>query len=388
LAILLSLCLGLFLGDAVLSLVDESLALFFNIHLLSMISGLVSFFVMLIVIVIYGLMGLTPMIPKRLFLPLTLFNPVVGLVVVPSMIYCYGRIQQVAWAASFCQVILGLSILWVVQGGFKFRWPLVAEAQLGVQRFSWRNLSLFLLVNVFVLLPAAIVYLFVCAALAVDHFSEGFVALRPGGITVQVRKYVRNDGKTIQLFPMSHVAESDFYQKVSQSFPTNSIIVMEGVTDNKNLITNNISYKRMASSLGLAEQHEAFNPSRGEMVRADVDVEQFTTNTIDVLNLVMLIHAKGLDVGTVLKLMQYSPPPNILDLLFDDLLRKRNRHLLEEIHARLGQSDNIIVPWGALHMPEIAKEIQKSGFRLDGTKEYVTIRFHSAKTKGAHGRPK
>jgi hypothetical protein len=159
LAILLSLCLGLFLGDAVLSLVDESLALFFNIHLLSMISGLVSFFVMLIVIVIYGLMGLTPMIPKRLFLPLTLFNPVVGLVVVPSMIYCYGRMQQVAWAASFCQVILGLSILWVVQGGFKFRWPLVAEAQLGVQRFSWRNLSLFLLINVFVLLPAAIVYL-------------------------------------------------------------------------------------------------------------------------------------------------------------------------------------------------------------------------------------
>src|SRR5208282_3550763 len=88
--------------------------------------------------------------------------------------------------------------------------------------FSWRNLSVFLLANVFVLLPAVVFYLVVCAALAVDHFSEGFVALRPGGLTVQARKYVRNDGKTIQLFPMSHIADAAFYQKVSQSFPTNS----------------------------------------------------------------------------------------------------------------------------------------------------------------------
>jgi hypothetical protein len=49
----------------------------------------------------------------------------------------------------------------------------------------------------------------------------------------------------------------------------------------------------MATSLGLAEQHEKFAPSRGKMVPADVDVAEFTTNPIDFLNLVMLIHAKG-----------------------------------------------------------------------------------------------
>jgi hypothetical protein len=43
----------------------------------------------------------------------------------------------------------------------------------------------------------------------------------------------------------------------------------------------------------------------------------------------------------------------------------------------LPQSDNIIVPWGAAHMPGLAKEIQKSGFRLDETREYVVIRFGS-----------
>ena len=42
-----------------------------------------------------------------------------------------------------------------------------------------------LLVNVFILLPGVIAYLVLCAGLAIDHFSEGFLALRPTGFTVQ-----------------------------------------------------------------------------------------------------------------------------------------------------------------------------------------------------------
>ena len=108
LAILLSLCLGLFLADAVVSLVDDSLILFFGLHLLAGIRGLVCLFAMLMALVIYGLMGLTPMIPKRLFLPLTLFNPAAMLIVVPFLIFLYSRIQQVSWVVSLCQVIFGL----------------------------------------------------------------------------------------------------------------------------------------------------------------------------------------------------------------------------------------------------------------------------------------
>jgi hypothetical protein len=378
LVVLLSLCLGLFLLDAVVSLIDDSLILFFDTHVLTGIRGTLFLFSLLAAIVIYGLMGLTPMIPKRLFLPLTLFGPVAELAVILVAIYFYSRLQQFAWVLSFCQVILGLSILRWAQAGFQFRWPLVAEDRLGGRRFSWRNLLMFLLGNVFVLIPAVIAYLVLCAALAVDHFSDGFMALRPEGLKVQVRKYVRNDGKTIQLVPMSHVGEPDFYQKLSQSFPTNSILLMEGVSDDRNLLTNKISYQRMAKSLGVAEQQTEFKPSRTQMVRADVDVEQFTTNTIDFLNLVTLIHSKGLNAGTIQMLMQYSEPSYFHDQLFDDILRKRNRHLLEEIQVWLSQSENIIVPWGAAHMPEIAKGIQKSGFRVVETEDHVAIRFHSS----------
>jgi hypothetical protein len=220
------------------------------------------------------------------------------------------------------------------------------------------------------------VYLAVCASLAVSHFTGGFMTLRPGGLSVQARKYVRNDGKTIQLFPMAHVADAAFYQIVSQSFPTNSIVLLEGVTDHKHLLTNQISYKRMATALGLGEQHNEFKPVHGSLVRADVDVDVFSSNTIVLLNLVTLLHTKGLQVETLLKLMQYSQPSQVQDPLMEDLLTKRNRHLLEEIHTQLSQTENIVVPWGAAHMPEIAKGIQKSGFHLNDTKDYVVIRFH------------
>jgi hypothetical protein len=377
LAILLSLGLALFLADAVVSLLDDSLILFLNVRVLTVLRGIVFLLFMLTGVVIYGLMGVTPMIPKRLFLPVTLFTPLAGLLIFPFVIYFFGRTQQIGWVMSFCQVILGLGILYLAQGRFKINWPLVAEKQLGTRGFSWLNLSLFLLLNVFVLVPVVAVYLAVCVSLAVEHSSEGFLALRPRGLTVQVRTYARSDGKKIQLFPMAHVGDRDFYRKLSQSFPTNAIILMEGVTDQRNLLTNKISYQRMATSLGLSEQQKEFKPNRDQVVRADVDIEEFATNTIDFLNLVMLIHAKGLSAETVMMLAQYSPPPAFEERLFDDLLTKRNRRLLEEVETRLPETETIIVPWGAAHMPGIARGIQKSGFRLTETREYVVIRFGS-----------
>jgi len=386
LVILLSLCLGLFLADAVVSLADDSLILLFGTHLLTTVRGIVWLLAMLLAVVVYGLMGLTPMIPKRLFLPVTLFNPVATLVPIPLAIYFYSRFEQVVWVISLCQVVFGLGILFWVQGGFRLRWPLLSERWLGSRRFGWLNLAGFVVVNVCVALPVVIAYLAVCAAVAVGHFSEGFLALRPTGFTVQVRKYVRNDGKTIQLVPMAHIGEADFYRKLSQSFPTNAVILMEGVTDERNLLTNRITYKRMATSLGLTEQHEEFHPVRSKLVMADVDVEQFTTNTIGFLNLVMLIHGKGLNVETVLMALQYSPPPHFEEQLFDDLLGKRNQHLMGEIRARLSDSEQIIVPWGVAHMPGIAAEIQASGFRLDETRDYTVIRFRYKRTKAKSAR--
>jgi hypothetical protein len=378
-AVVLSLALGLFLADAVVSAVDDTFILFFNAHVLAGLRSIVGFFTVILGLVIYALMGITPMIPKRKFILVALFSPLAALFALPFWIYCSGRMQIVIWAVSVFQVLLGFTILGMIQSGFKFGMPVVSEERLNPRGFSWLNLSGFVLVNAFVLLPALVAYLYFCSSLAVGHFSEGFVALHPGGLSVQVRKYVRNDGKSVHLFPMAHVADRNFYRTISQSFPTNSLVLMEGVTDREHLLTNHISYKRMAATLGLSEQQKEFKPSEEQMERADVDVKEFTPNTIGFLNVVMRIHSKGLNAASLMELMSFSPPPGFEKQLFDDLLRKRNRHLLDEMQRRLPETENIVVPWGAAHMPEIARELQKDGFRLEESQDYTVIRFGAAR---------
>lgn len=375
----------LFLASGLVSVVDDTCALLFGSHLLSVISGILSCFAVVAVIFFYGLMGLTPLIPKRIVLPVVLFIAVQCLAVMPVAIYDYRWILPFDWIASGLTVVLGLVILRWLHGGWKFRWPLVADQHLGTRTFSWWNLLAFVLLNLFVALPATVGCVWGCASLAVSHFTDGFVALRPGGVVLQARKYVRDDGRTVVLFPMSHIAESDFYRSVEQSVASNSVVLLEGVTDSQNLLTNHLTYKRAAKALHLAEQHEDFDLKQGQLVRADVDVQEFTSNTIAVLNLVALVHSQGVNPRTLSLLLQFSPSPEVEQQLLDDLLLKRNRHVLQELFARLPDADSFIIPWGAAHMSGLAKEIQKSGFHLVGTRDYVSIRFGGKAGTGGGG---
>jgi hypothetical protein len=375
LASLLSLCLALFVADAIVALAHSSLILFFDVRALETFRGFLFLLTFLMLLGLYGLIGLTPLVPKRIFLPLTLFMPVAGLLLIPALIYFHGSLQQIAWVASVGQLLFGLSLLRWVQGGFQFRWPLLLESRLGARIFSWRNTSVFLLANLFIVLPALAAYLTLCAALALGHFSEGFMALRPAGLMVQVRTYADAEGRSVRLVPMAHIGDAAFYRKLSDSFPENSIILMEGVSDRSQLLTNQLSYKRMATSIGLAEQQNEFDPQHGTRVMADLDVDQFSKETIDFLNMAMLIHGEGMTTETILKLAHYAPPPGAEQHLIQDLLVKRNHHLLGEIRSRLSHSDILIVPWGAAHMPEIARELLKSGFELRATEDLVVVRF-------------
>ncbi|MGH7979034.1 MAG: hypothetical protein ACREE6_06630 [Limisphaerales bacterium] len=375
---ILSVFLCLFIASGFVSAVDDSLQLICGISFLALPRAILSLIAFLLALLVYALMALTPMIPKRVFVPVALFPLVSVLLSLPAMIYGGGdwvrRSVEADWAISLCQVAVGLAAFCWVRGGWKFGWPVVDDKNLGDRPFSWLNLGGFVLANIFVLLPAVAVYLAVCVALAVSHFTAGFFTLRASGVTAHVRQYTRSDGKTIELVPMMHIADAEFYRKISQSFPTDSIVLMEGVTDEKHLLTNGISYKRAAHSLGLAEQVKTFKP-RGQMVRADMDVDQFSTNTINLLNMVMLLYTKPVTAASIAALAAYSPPPGVEKQLFDDILRKRNRHLLEKLKQELPQSNMLIVPWGAGHMPAIAKAIQKQGFHLVNTKEYLVIPF-------------
>lgn len=377
----LNLCLGLFLFTGLLSLLDDSLVLIFRMRSLSVPSGILGLVGLVVMLLIYGLMGITPIIPKRVFLPLILFSLIGLLLGFPAMIYCRHWLLQLDWVFSLAEVALVLGIGYWLRRGDPFRWFVMETRHLGRDAFTWLNLLVFVALNVFVVLPAFVGYLAVCTGLAAGHYTDGFVKLRPRGVILQSRKYAREDGKTILLFPMSHIAETNFYESVSESVSSNSIVLMEGVTDEKNLITNELTYKRSAKALHLAEQHEDLDIRQGELVRADVDVQEFSSSTIAVLNLMSLIHARGINSSTLLRIMQFSPPPDVENTLYADLLTKRNEHVLKELRTRMADADHFVIPWGVAHMAGIAKEIQKSGFHLVETQDHVSIRFWSKEAK-------
>ncbi len=365
----------MFLTDAAISLLDATLVLGLGLHLLTEFRGMAAFLTLGASAAIYVLMAITPMVPKRFFLPITLFNPVSLLAVLPIMIFHYDWLPRFDWVVSFCQVLLGLGILFWVQGGFKFRWPFVVEEKIGDRPFSWLNFLGFVAVNAFLLLPGIVIYLAISASVAVNHFSAGFLAMNTDGLKASAKTYVRNDGKTIELIPMMHIAQPGFYGQVAKSFPTNSIVLLEGVTDKKKLIKVQLSYQRAAATLGLATQDKEFAPTNGELRPADIDVSAFSASTLELLNLVSRLHSQGPSVPLLMEMIQKPPSPVVEERLWGDLLTKRNEHVLGEIKTALEDSDHVIVPWGAAHMPGLTHGIQESGFTLDRSRDYSLVDF-------------
>jgi hypothetical protein len=378
LATLLSLFLAVFLVDAVVSLADDAVMVFGKVHLLGLVRAFTSFLALVMAVVVYGLIGGCPMIPKRVFLPLVLFGPLVFLAGFPILMLPMEWLPPIALGVSLLQVTLGIAMLHHLRGGSAWSWPLVPVQRLVGRGFSGKRLLAFAALNLFVVLPALAVYCVGGAVVAVRHFSDGFVALRADGIAVQARHYVRDDGKIVRLMPMVHIADRSFYHRLSQSFTTNAVILMEGVTDQQGLLTNKISYQRVAESLGVAQQQTEFNPVHGELVPADVDVAEFSTNTVAFLNVLMRFQSRGLNPDTLRFLRQYRPPAGLERDLIADLVQRRNRHLGDTLRARLPEADHIVIPWGAAHMPGIARDLATLGFRVSETQEYMALRFGGA----------
>ncbi len=376
-SLVLSLFMAVFLADALFSVLDDGLILTLDVHLLSLPRALLAILCFLGALVVYVLMALTPMIPKRWFVPATLFLPAGMLATIPVSIYAYNWLQAAAWALSLVQLSLALEILFRAQGRLALRWPLVPNEKIGERGFSGRNLAGFIAANLLLLAPLTLAYLAVCLALAASHFSAGFLRLRPSGVILQARSYSRADGRRIELIPMMHVGEAGFYSQVTKSFPSNSIALLEGVTDEKRLLEHKLSYKRLADSLGLAEQHEGFMPPQASSRRADVDIDQFSPTTIELLNLITQLYSDGLDKSVLVRMVAKSSDPKVGEQLWDDLLTKRNEHLLQEIHTELSKTNTIVVPWGAMHMPGLAAEIEQSGFHVSKTRDFEAMSFRS-----------
>ncbi|MBL9189898.1 MAG: hypothetical protein JNK23_20630 [Opitutaceae bacterium] len=374
-----------FLICGAVSFFGEIFHLVFGREELAIVAGLGVLAMLLTGLVLFGLMALIPRIPKRFFLPISLYLPVTATAILPLFVYFIEHASLILSGLFLGQVVLGLLCLHRWHEGLRVNWPLFPARRLVEKNFSWSNLVGVGALGLFLILPALALYSAFSAKLTVEHLSAGFVGLRPSGISMQVRSYLRSDGKKIMLMPMSHVADAAFYEALGAAMPESSVVLMEGVTDTAQAakrpgVTNprrssssHSGYSRAASLIGGVEQRDFFKP-RGTIVAADLDMRDFSPPTLGVLKSVTLINEKGLTRET-LPLVLKPMPPSWDKHLLDDLITKRNRHLLGVIGQHLPTSDMIVVPWGAAHMPEIHREILKLGFQVVETKDYTAIRF-------------
>ncbi len=394
-----NLFLILFVADGGFSLFDEVVSLFYPLPALSEVRALLANVVILMAVTLYLCLGIDKRLPKRVFLPLVffLFSCPVSSMLFPSISTkpAYGLFMALG------QVLLSMLVI--------FRFPkkgeqsaMMPEAAFNAPFFSLRNTLLFGAANL-VVIPLVLLLLTLGAANSyLEEHTAGFMRLAPDGLYMTERVYRRNN-KTIRLAAMIHVGEKEYYNELAGSPASGRTIVLaEGVTDDKQLLRDKLDYGKVAGFLGLTSQGKMLYRGRligegtldepaarartgeeGEtagpvdILRADMDISSFRPQTIHFLNaLGKQMEENDSTVKGLLSLnawAQKNVTPEMQKIIMDDILSGRNKVLIRHLRKAVDRYDTIVIPWGALHMPEIEAEVLAQGFALQQERKRLSI---------------
>ena len=387
----------LFLIDAALSLIDELLqASSSPLAFLPEIRFFVASVVITLSMVLYACLGIDRRLPKRVFLPLTLFASWSALAMWPLS----GFVAREAFGltAAISQVVLG-AIAIILLRGLGGR-NLLTEEQFQAPMFSMRNTLGFTAVNL-LLTPFILIY----TGLAVTSYyleeqTAGFLRLSPVGIHMTERSYHLAQ-KEIRLAGMMHIGKEDYYEDLANSIPTvGTIILAEGVTDQDRLLESQFNYSKLAGLIGLTSQDKMRlngnavalddlgvagqvirEPGKPDIANVDIDLNRFEPKTIEFLNALgrSLFGDKPLAEGLVdynLWIEENMTEEGIAGVMAD-ILDKRNDAVIAGMVKTLKRYDTIVIPWGAMHMPAIEAAVLEQGFAPGKAQERLSLDFRT-----------
>lgn len=359
-----NLYLVLFLLDSGVSLLDDVASQVLGMGTLHTLRGLFAFLPFVFSFPLYVLAGSMRGFPKHVILPMTIFQIWCGVfLALPLPIYL--GMQNTNLLLSATQLFMSIAALvYLHQTTIKQTW-LYTEPDFSRLIFGWKRMIGFIGANIIVVVPLLFLYLAVCLSLAASHLSRGFIHLDTDGIFVEARTYAYQD-RNLYLLPTFHVAESRFYRALVASLPeANTAVLLEGVTDNQDLVQTDFTYRQLAQRFRLEAQDNRIFSLRHFSKRCDVDMSQFSPETRLLLNAAGRLMQRWLSGKylTVLTQDMLSPRPDPR-LLWQDLVEMRNHRLLKCIRQFMQEYDNLLIPWGAAHMPGLEKEILKWGATL------------------------
>jgi len=238
----------------------------------------------------------------------------------------------------------------------------------------------FLFANLFLIIPFYCLFIASLALISLKISLKDALFIDNKGI--YINEFILKKGnQNIYLIPMAHIGEKSFYQHVIESLPrTDAVMLSEGVSDKKNLLKSKFDYKNVSSMLGIANQKSSFllKDSKIDVVSADLDISDFSSTTIKLLDLISrYINSNFKDSISFFELNKILSDKDQYNLLFKDILEKRNRFLLKTIKSNLAQYNNIIIPWGAKHIPFIKDNVLNMGFKTIKKNKIYLLYYHT-----------
>jgi hypothetical protein len=246
--------------------------------------------------------------------------------------------------------------------------------------FAWRH-SLAFAAGLATLGPVvALGYGALAVATELHVMSHGFVRVGLDGVSLDDRYYER-DGREIRLVGMMHIGDPERYRALTRSFARESTIVLaEGVSDEKGRLTSSLQYGKAARAIGLSPQEDlesylvegegadAVAPEWPVVRRADIDASQLSPETIETIRWASEVWDAE-DLPTALqRILRGSRElgPERSRAFFADVVDRRNEHLIGELERALREYERVVVPWGALHLPGIEQTVLSWGFAETG----------------------
>ena len=297
----------------------------------------------------------------------------------PLPAYCSWPTLEL-WGA-LAQTLAGSATLLVLRrrsGGASFLFPREATC---FAEFSWVRTGLTLATKLFLVVPALFAYLLLSAQILVREYSSGFLEVTPVGIFTEARIYEQN-GRKIYLLPTIHIASPAFYETLMDGLPEkSSVILPEGVTDQKGLMKAALDYSGAAESVGLTAQPDLTVQHKNHAVlRCDADVSNFSPATLSVLNALARV-LKNIQAGEtegVLAALEALETGDTM-ALWNDILETRNNKVLAGLNLALPQYEHVAIPWGAAHMPGIERGLLAMKARRIETKCVEVLKWKELK---------
>ncbi|MEM6708652.1 MAG: DUF1963 domain-containing protein [Pseudomonadota bacterium] len=216
----------------------------------------------------------------------------------------------------------------------------------------------------------------------VGQLSAGYLGFSWQGIYVRDVEFSDSDGRLLRLVATMHVGEPVFYEAMLESFEQpRTLILEEGVRDRSRLLGLETRGRRRLQRYAPLSMQPSMTEVRGAHPISSVAERTEWVNVlnadVDLADLSDATRRWAIESSRVLEAVRQGKA-DLLQLLVDDatapltqevyasLLFQRNEHLIRVLASAQDAFQQIVIPWGALHMPDLARRVSEMGWEPTG----------------------